>query len=843
LQMPVVRTYVDAPYPPEALAAGLSGEVGLQVKLDATGAVLEVSVTRPAGNGFDEAAVEAVRQMTFDPARTAEGPVGVVFEFTYAFQLTTSGELQADHVVNLEGRIREMGGGHAVQGAEVSIEGTDLVTQTGPDGRFSFEGVPLGTWRLQVTDLSHEVLTKEVEVSEGKITSADLWVKRVTGGVEEVVITYSKQQPEVTQRTLSIDEVKRVPGTFGDPVKVIQTLPGAARSPFGTGLLIIRGANPEDTAVYVDGIRVPIIYHLTGTTSVLSPDAVAAVEYMPGGYGVQFGRSTAGTVNVVTKDEFKERKLVWGTDILDTQLWFEGAVGKNKQHGIAIGARRSYIDAILPSFTRNTDFQVRPVYWDYQAKWVPKLPNGQKFSLFVYGFQDIIKVTRSGDTAVGTDQDTQGDLSTTYQSHRFVLRYHKDLSDKLSFNIDPSLGVDLINLGLGQDFGLDNWNVLLQLRADLHWTPTPAVEVIPGVDFIGGPWRFEFKSAVSFADLDDPLAERDPVGFDGHGTAWSPDTYVRVNLRPFEDRQRWLISTGLRASTVTYIYGGGITFGNDVTPVNISGFEARLATRYRAFDLDGMTGIIKASTGWYSQPPQPFESIGLGVSAKLVPERAWNSSLGFEHKVSRAVSWDLDVFYRRMDRLTEFNNSFFGAGSQPFVNTGRGYAAGFELILRHAPVNKFFGWISYTFSRSFRKDGDSDRWYPFDFDQPHIFSAQGGYNLPFDIGLSAQLQVVSGNPDTKYNAGVYDVDGDFYNGFQVGAGNAERLPTFVQTSFRIDKTWTFRRWSLVTYLDLINAIRGVNPETTIYNYDYSQWAYVRGLPFIPNLGFEAKFRP
>jgi hypothetical protein len=35
----------------------------------------------------------------------------------------------------------------------------------------------------------------------------------------------------------------------------------------------------------------------------------------------------------------------------------------------------------------------------------------------------------------------------------------------------------------------------------------------------------------------------------------------------------------------------------------------------------------------------------------------------------------------------------------------------------------------------------------------------------------------------------------------------------------------------------------VNPEFTIYNYDYTESAYVRGLPFIPNIGIEAKFYP
>ena len=50
-----------------------------------------------------------------------------------------------------------------------------------------------------------------------------------------------KPSADVAKRTLTMEEVKRVPGTFGDPVRVIQSLPGAARSPFGSGFLIIRG--------------------------------------------------------------------------------------------------------------------------------------------------------------------------------------------------------------------------------------------------------------------------------------------------------------------------------------------------------------------------------------------------------------------------------------------------------------------------------------------------------------------------------------------------------------------------------------------------------------------------
>jgi TonB family protein len=842
---PAVAAWVEAPWPEGAPHDVAEVRVPVQITLDAAGVLLDARVITPVGAGFDEAALEAVQGMRFTPAMTPTGPVGGTFGFDYVFVWR---ETQVDVAAApaLTGRLTDADTAAPIAGATVTIAGLNLSVDSDDDGRFAFLSVPAGTWTLLVSPFIHRNAQLDVTVVEGRATDVAMQLQPLETDANVMVVVAERPKVEVTERTLTMTEVRKVPGTFGDPVKVIQTLPGAARSPFGTGLLIIRGANPEDTAVYVDGIRIPIIYHLTGTTSVLNPDAVQAVDYLPGGYGVQFGRSTAGTVNVRSKTTFADKRLIWSTDILDTQLWFEGNVGKDKKHGIAAGIRRSYIDAFIPIFTKNQGISIRPIYWDYQAKWIPKLDNGDTFEVFVYGFQDVVTLESDADRANGTDASAQGGLATLYQSHRVVARYEHDVSDTLHLLVQPSFGIDTVKFGVGNAFGLDNQNIVPQLRAELSWRPTPKVEVVPGLDFIGGPYRFDFRSSVSFADLDDPLAEKDPVGFDGKGTAWSPDVYVKTVLRPFDDPEQMIVTAGVRYSGVTYVIGGGVTFGQDLEPTYIGGFEGRAALRWRTFTKGPMKGTLKASTGWYTQPPQPFESIGLGTANRLVPERAWNSSLGFEHKLNQALSWDLDTFYRKMDRLVEFNDGFTGRGTQTFANTGQGWAAGFEVILRHQPVNHFFGWISYTFSRSFRRDGSADSdgvWYPFDFDQPHIFSAQGGYEFPKGFGLSLQVQAVSGNPTTRSNASIYDVDGDFYNSFQIGSGNSDRLPPFVQTSVRVDKTWKLRIAEVELYLDLINALRGVNPEATVYNYDSTEYAYVRGLPFIPNLGFEVRFWP
>ena len=71
---------------------------------------------------------------------------------------------------------------------------------------------------------------------------------------------------EVSVHALEVEEIRTIAGTQGDTLKVLQNLPGVARSPFGIGLLVVRGSEPAETNVYLDGVPVP-----SSSTSAASP--------------------------------------------------------------------------------------------------------------------------------------------------------------------------------------------------------------------------------------------------------------------------------------------------------------------------------------------------------------------------------------------------------------------------------------------------------------------------------------------------------------------------------------------------------------------------------------------
>jgi TonB family protein len=61
-------------YPAGASAAGVSGEVVLEIDISPAGEVLDARVLEPGGHGFDEASLAAARRLRFSPAEIDGSP-------------------------------------------------------------------------------------------------------------------------------------------------------------------------------------------------------------------------------------------------------------------------------------------------------------------------------------------------------------------------------------------------------------------------------------------------------------------------------------------------------------------------------------------------------------------------------------------------------------------------------------------------------------------------------------------------------------------------------------------------------------------------------------------------
>ena len=114
-----------------------------------------------------------------------------------------------------------------------------------------------------------------------------------------------------------------------------------------------------------------------------------------------------------------------------------------------------------------------------------------------------------------------------------------------------------------------------------------------------------------------------------------------------------------------------------------------------------------------------------------------------------------------------------------------------------------------------------------------------GENRDWRIG--GRWQYSTGLPYTEIVGRIYDADTDTYLPLYADETNNKRLPDFHQLDVRIDKAWTFNRWTLAAYLDVQNAYFYRYPFGYWYNHDYTEREKVVFPTFFPSLGLQARF--
>ena len=88
--------------------------------------------------------------------------------------------------------------------------------------------------------------------------------------IQDVTVTGVKGTKS-GQTSIGGAEVRQVPGAFGDAFRAIETLPGVTPLVSGVPFFFVRGAPPGNNGTYLDGIKVPLLYHVGLGPSVIHP--------------------------------------------------------------------------------------------------------------------------------------------------------------------------------------------------------------------------------------------------------------------------------------------------------------------------------------------------------------------------------------------------------------------------------------------------------------------------------------------------------------------------------------------------------------------------------------------
>ncbi len=696
-------------------------------------------------------------------------------------------------------------------------------TITDADGRFAFRGLPAGDWRLVIDEADYFRVDVVAIVVEGERTDVTYYVERNELGENVATVTATPIRQEVTRRTISVAEIQRIPGNNNDAIRVVQNLPGVARPAFGGGDVIIRGSAPEDTQFLIDGMGIPAVYHFGGLRAVFPSELLEEINFLPGGYSAYYGRATGGVVEVVTRTEQPE--TVTGhvdTNLFDTGVWLEIPIGDKAF--IQMGARRSYIDAVLGAVADEIglNFTTAPRYYDGQLRGVWEINPRNRLSLLLYTSDDLIDFV--SDDEVGVDPQQRGGIRARSYFTGGQMRLESRLSDTLTNTFTAQVYRQGLNFRLGQDLFFDLTGVQHAYRDTLAWEVSENVTLRYGMDIVAVPGEIRIRLPEPPAEGQEAtnFLDEEPIDISTAFSVYQPAHFLEGDFQI----GRLNVLPGLRQEYYR--------------PPARWGVDPRLALRYQLSD----TILVKGAVGQFHQAPTPAETADGFGNPDLRLERAVHYIAGTELTLDDGITFNVELFYKDLEQLVSPSNAVTGEGDDVralrYDNEGRGRIFGGEMLLRARIGSRFFGWAAYTVSRSERLDSGESEWRLFDFDQTHILTLLGTYNLPKNWSVGARFRLVSGNPDTPILGGVYNADTDAYVRV-AGATNSVRQPAFHQLDLRVDKRWVRDRFIWNLYLDVQNVYNRGNQEDVNYSYDFEESAPVTGLPIIPAFGLRLEF--
>jgi outer membrane receptor protein involved in Fe transport len=649
--------------------------------------------------------------------------------------------------------------------------------------------------------------------------------------LEEVVVQTSRYRlanSEVAQRTfLTQEQVKDMPRLADETLRAVQRLPGTTTNGFSS-IGSVRGGEPNETAIVLDGLRLYEPFHLKNflsPVSLLDSRLIDSIEFYSGGFPVEYGDRMSAIIDATTVRPLDPRYFEIGVNLFHASALAATQFDDGRGHVLLSGRRSNLGD--LAHLSEN-DFG-EPQYSDGFGRVEYLFSDATRASLEALVSSDsIVARQHSGRERARAkyrniyawatiDHDWQNGAST-----RLIASY-TDLENRRQGTLnDPGVRTASVRderlfhiIGLRLDNSLETGMLQHRFGAEVRrlwgdYDYSSEVHAAPGFPFPGSP-GFDTSRATAPS----------PEGYESSGY-W--DVHTRLG-------ERWDVQGGVRIDTQTY---DGSDDGEQWSP--------RVSVLYT---LSPRTHL-RASLGRFVQ----FQGINElqvedGVDTFYGAQHAHHAILGFDHSFDDGLDLRVEAFRKEYRRINpRFENIFDPLVLLPEAEFDRvriapqsGLASGVELMLQLRPRGSWSGWLSYSWSQvDDRVDGED---VPRSWDQRHavnlgIVWAKG----PWSATLTDSFR--TGWPTTALEVA------DSTSGtpqIVLSRRNRSRLGAYNSLDFRLTRTFALPRGALDVFVEVNNALDRENPccvhydvvagedGSLIYTRDQDTW-----LPLIPSVG-------
>lgn len=770
----------------------------------------------------------------------------------------------------LRGKVVEGKTGEPLMGAVIYNSETKTGVTSDAKGRYAIE-LPTGEIHLRVSFMSFENEFYNVNLIQDGKADFDLFEKSYTIAELTVVGENSKaSKAQMSMIKMSSVTVKELPVLMGeaDLVKSMVMMPGVQTVGEMSSGFNVRGGNTDQNLFLMDGAPVFNSSHLFGFFSMINPDAVEDVTLYKGGIPASYGERISSVMDVRLKEgSDKKFGVNGGIGLINSRLTLEGPFTKKKKSTFMVGGRSTYSDWMMQQSRNETFMYSVARFYDVNASADFELGPKNHLKLMGYVSSDVFNLTSSTlykygnalgsmNWKVNLSDQVISNLCLAYSKYNLSVDQTDDVVPQSDYLLKSDVQYGSLKYALSF-YPNDKHRINTGLQAIGYWINPGEIAPIQTITNVIADSMDPEQSAEMALFVDDDFDLTSKLAFNAglrytHFINYGPGTVYEYAPGVPKSEASIIDTTTYKSGEIIQAYGG-LEPRLSVKYTTQSGGSIRLSYQriHQFYTQISNTAVISPADYWKSAdpyiPPLINDQIALGF---------------FKSPVNSKFEASVEVYYKNLQNLLEYKNGaklLMNHHIETDIMIAKGFSYGLE-ILAKKNTGRLNGWISYTFSRTFRK-GDSEfpeerindgSYYPSVYDKPHDLSTIMNYKISRRWRFSGNFVFSSGRPITlpeqKY----------MYSDNQVvifSDRNKYRMPAYhrMDVSITLDEnlrkkrmwkgSWTFSIYNVYGRENTYSVFYKKSPQSVYGTYESRYDIYkmsIIGIP-VPSLTYNFKF--
>lgn len=732
----------------------------------------------------------------------------------------------------LEIRVTDAASGEPIPGINVLIQGRAEPVQADDEGVARVDDLSTGAHRFRVWEEGYQVLDwQDVTVPAKGTVTEEVSIALLVYDVGEVTITgrpslLIAENPNLpfTYLENNRDRIRHAPGTFQDPFRSLQVLPGVTAVNDLAGLVRVRGGTPDQNLYLVDGIPLHNPYRMRilfgGGISMFNIDLIEDITLHAGGFSARHGNRLSSVIEVTTREGNRSHTTAKASaSVISANALVEGPLPDQRGSWL-FSARRTYYDVALGGQVEAGT--TLPNFHDFQLKTVYDIDETQQVAVEALYGSEQTKVESDEFFSFGDETATIADSESSLGAVIYRYRPGEEtllelrgsyVHDENTVNMNED-GLRIADLRT-KDFGSS-------FRGELARASGPTT-VRLGMELNWSHYRLGFERDPGASNLYFPTPSATALtGRKSHN-----GLYAEVNRR-FRDR---------RIETTIGVRG-------DETTINQS---RKISPRFALTLRPARSVNVDFATGLFYQAPEPSlvfareRGYDFGTSiGDLDSERAAHYNLGVRWRSGTSYGVRVEGYYRDLDHALVPRDQLYHASSE-----GEGFSSGVEVFLeKNASGDAWWnGFVSYAYSHARLRGGIYREW-----TRP---PGHGYHNAAFSIGVDlgrswAASSLVNFSSGAAYAALAGRIP-EYIDEDTTGwiplyeTTNDREWPDYFRWDLRVDYRRSLFGQPTTFFVELINVTDRDNVVGLVWNGEFTDSDVLRMLPRFPSFGFSVGF--